>query len=152
LLDDSFASGGAHLKSIFTEERRVPADELVDLLRGVQVLNLATVSSSGAPFVAPVDGLFFRGIWYFGSSTESLRFRHLRARPRVSASHTRGEELAVIAHGTAVEIDLSTPEHEGLRRYYIETYGPDWEDWAAGVGAAYARLDATKMFAFRSRA
>jgi hypothetical protein len=58
LLDRSYARAGAHLRSIFTPERRVAADDLVALLPGVQVLNLATVSRACAPRVAPVDGLF----------------------------------------------------------------------------------------------
>jgi hypothetical protein len=101
LLDRSYARAGDHLRSIFTSERRIPADELVALLPGVQVLNLATVSRACAPRVAPVDGLFYRGRFWFGSAAASVRFAHLRERPQVSASHTRGEELAVIVHGTA---------------------------------------------------
>ncbi|HEX5992498.1 MAG TPA: hypothetical protein VFY70_07995, partial [Thermomicrobiales bacterium] len=54
LLDRSYAQAGDHLRSIFTPERRIPADELVALLPGVQVLNLATVSRACAPRVAPV--------------------------------------------------------------------------------------------------
>ena len=54
LLDESYDRAGAHLKSIFTEEKRIPAAELVEELVGVQVLNLATVTPKGAPRVAPV--------------------------------------------------------------------------------------------------
>jgi hypothetical protein len=34
LLDRSYARAGEHLRSIFTPERRIPADELVALLLG----------------------------------------------------------------------------------------------------------------------
>src|SRR5918992_4819538 len=105
LLDRSYARSGNHLRSIFTPERRIPADELVALLPGVQVLNLATVTRACAPRVAPVDGLFYRGRFWFGSAAASVRFVHLRERTQVSASHTRGEELAVIVHGTATMVD-----------------------------------------------
>jgi hypothetical protein len=89
LLDRSHASAGAHLKYIFSDERRVPAADLPGLLTGVQVTALATVTARCEPRVAPVDGLFFRGRLWFGSAHESVRFRHIRARPQVSASITR---------------------------------------------------------------
>jgi pyridoxamine 5'-phosphate oxidase-like protein len=149
LLDQSRVNAGEHLRSIFTEERRIPAEELVSLLVGVQVLNLATVTASCEPRVAPVDGLFYRGRFYFGSSPDSVRFRHLSKRPQVSASHTRGEELAILVHGTANRIDLGLSSHQGFRDYAIEVYGAGWHDW--GAGAAYARIDPATMFTFRTR-
>ena len=145
LLDRSQATGGPHLRSIFNERRRLTAEQLCDLLHGVQVLNLATVTSSCEPLVAPVDGLFFHGQFYFGSSPDSVRFRHVRHRPQVSASHTRGEELAVIVHGTAHLVDCARPEHAPLRQHLLEIYGPGWEEW--GAGSLYARIEPRKMFA-----
>jgi hypothetical protein len=148
LLDSSFERGGAHLLSIFTAERRLSAGDLCSLLRGVCVLSLATVTRSSEPRVAPVDGLFYRGAWHFGSARSSVRYRHLLSRPAVSAAHTRGEELAVIVHGSASMVDVDAPEHAGFRSYLIETYGPDWEDWAPSQNAFYARIDAKSMFTF----
>jgi nitroimidazol reductase NimA-like FMN-containing flavoprotein (pyridoxamine 5'-phosphate oxidase superfamily) len=150
LLDASFAHSGAHLRSIFTPERRLNAAQLSELLTGVQILNLATVSAAAHPRVAPVDGLFFRGHFYFGSSSDSVRMRDIRARPHVSATHTRGEELAVIVHGTAHPIDVAAPEQAGFRQYLLDTYvpryGPEWEQWVAD--ACYARIDAARMYTF----
>ncbi|MGZ4140647.1 MAG: pyridoxamine 5'-phosphate oxidase family protein, partial [Actinomycetota bacterium] len=125
LLDRSYEAAGSHLRSIFTEERRIGAADLVALLVGVRVLNLATVTAAGEPRVAPVDGHFHRGHFCFGSAPDSARFRHLRARPAVSAAHTIGEELAVIVHGTAIQIDVGAPEHQMFREQLIETYGRD---------------------------
>jgi uncharacterized pyridoxamine 5'-phosphate oxidase family protein len=151
LMDRSHAGAGEHLRAIFDDERRISAEELPGLLPGVQVLALATVTARGEPRVAPVDGLFFRGRWHFGSSERSARFRHIRARPGVSATHLRGEELAIVVHGRAVEIDPRAPEHAGFRAYLNETYaGWDDADWAAG--APYARIEPTAMFTFRARA
>jgi uncharacterized pyridoxamine 5'-phosphate oxidase family protein len=147
LLDSSHAGAGPHLRAIFDERRRIPAAELPDLLCGVQVLALATVTARGEPRVAPVDGLFFRARWYFGSSDESARFRHLRARPAVSAAHVRGEQLAIVVHGRAVEVDTGVPSEALLRAYLMETY-PGWEEW--GAGAPYARIEPSAMFTFRA--
>src|SRR5215210_2161578 len=139
LLDRSHAGAGPHLRSIFSDERRIPAAELAALLPGVQVLALATVTARGEPRVAPVDGLFFRGHWHFGSAENSARFRHIRARPAVSATHMRGEELAVVVHGRAREIDPRAHEHAGFRVYLNGTY-PGWDDAEWAAGAPYARI------------
>jgi nitroimidazol reductase NimA-like FMN-containing flavoprotein (pyridoxamine 5'-phosphate oxidase superfamily) len=151
LLDRSHASAGAHLRSVFTEQWQLDAATLTDLLVGVQILNLATVTASGRPLVAPVDGIFFRGDWYFGSSSDSVRVRHVRARPAVSVSHTRGEELAVIVHGDADLIDLDDREQAPFRQALLDTYapvyGPGWESFAAD--AQYVRIEARKLFAVR---
>jgi hypothetical protein len=148
LLDRSHARAGDHLRSIFTPERRLAADELAALLSGVQVLNLATVSRACAPRVAPVDGLFYRGRFWFGSAAASVRFTHLRERPQVSASHTRGEELAVIVHGTVALIDRGDPAHAGFATYYREVYGFGWEEWDLPV--QFARIDATHLYTYRT--
>ena len=142
LLDESHEAAGSHLKSIFSEGMRVHAKELTELLPGVQVLVLATVTARGEPRAAPVDGLFYRGRWYFGSSEQSARFRHLRQRPAVSAAHVRGEDLAVIVHGTAREIDRRNEDGGGFQRYLEETYGS--MDWAGD--APYAVIEAARMF------
>ncbi len=147
LLDRSYTRSGEHLRSIFTPERRIPAAELVTLLPGVQVLNLATVSRACAPRVAPVDGLFYRGRFWFGSAAASVRFTHLRERPQVSASHTRGEELAVIVHGTAALVDRDDSAHAGFADYYREVYGFGWEEWDLPV--QFARIDATHLYTYR---
>lgn len=149
VLDRSDEHAGGHLRSIATPERRLTAHELAELLTGVQVLSLATVTGTCEPRVAPVDGLFYRGRFWFGSSPASVRFRHLRQRPQVSATHVRGETMAVIVHGAAVEIDLDTAGAAGFRSYLVEVYGGEWHEW--GPGNPYARIDPTRLYAFAFR-
>jgi len=146
LLDRSYRNAGAHLRSIITPGRRVSARRLADRLVGVRLLTLATATSDGRPLSAPVDGLFYRGEFWFGSGHESLRFRHLRERPAVSATHTEGEAFAVTVHGRAIEIDIR--RCPGFRDYCTEVYGPTWEVW--GASAAYARIEADRMFTFQA--
>ena len=57
LLDRSYLQAGAHLRAVCTADKRLTAEDLCMLLRGVNVLDLATVSAEGKPMVAPVDGL-----------------------------------------------------------------------------------------------
>ena len=147
LLDRSYATAGEHLKSIVTPERRMSAQEVCELLTGMRLLALATTTGDGRPLVGPVDGMFYRGDFWFGSSPDSLRFRHIRERPFVSATHTPTETFSVTVHGTAQEVDLSRSEHTGFCDYCVEYYGDSWRDW--GADAVYARVDAGKMFAFQ---
>ena len=146
LLNRSYEQAGPHLREVVTPDRRISAAHLIDLMTGVQVLTLATVTADGRPLTGAVDGLFYRASFWFGSSPNSVRFRHLRVRPQVSATHARGEELAVTVHGSAHIIDLLDPLHAGFRAYCVEVYGSAWNDWASD--AVYARIDADRLFAF----
>jgi nitroimidazol reductase NimA-like FMN-containing flavoprotein (pyridoxamine 5'-phosphate oxidase superfamily) len=151
LLDNSYASAGAHLLSIHTPKRRLSAGEVAERLTGMCLLALATVTADCRPVVGPVDGVFYRGAFYFGSSPDSFRFRHIRARPQVSATHLPGEELAVTVHGRAVPIDVAGEQNAGFRRalleIYVPRYGPQWEEFLDS-GPVYARIDADRMFTF----
>ena len=151
LLDRSYERAGVHLREIITPDRRLSADELTSRLTGMCLLVLATVTGDGRPIAGPVDGIFFRGSFHFGSSPESVRFRHIARRPWVSATHLPGEELAVTVHGRAVPLDLASPEQAGFRQalldIYVLRYGPSWEAFL-DRGPVYARIDAERMFTF----
>jgi nitroimidazol reductase NimA-like FMN-containing flavoprotein (pyridoxamine 5'-phosphate oxidase superfamily) len=153
LLDRSYDGAGEHLRSITTPARRIPAVELAELLPGVQILDVATVTADGRPRVGPVDGLFFRGRFYFASSKTSVRYRHLRARPQVSAAHTRGEEMSVVVHGTTLRFSLQDPDQEEFRdccyEVYVPRYGEGWKEFAGSGDIFYARIEPELMFTFR---
>ncbi len=129
VLDESYARAGEHLRSIFTPERRMSAEQMAQFLQGVFVLNVATVTAACEPMVAPVDGLFYRGKVLFGFPPGSVRVPHLRARPQVSAVHNRGEDYCVIVHGYAREINLDAPEDADFLDYFKEVYGASWDYW-----------------------
>jgi hypothetical protein len=147
LLDDSYAKAGSHLKSIITPERGLTAEEVCAELQGMTLLSLATVNSRCEPFVGPVDGMLIHGVFWFGSAENSLRFRHIRARAQVSATHTRGEELVVTVHGTAHEIDKSAGDYEELKDVFREIYGSDWDSSGFWETAPYAWIEPRAMFA-----
>jgi nitroimidazol reductase NimA-like FMN-containing flavoprotein (pyridoxamine 5'-phosphate oxidase superfamily) len=150
LLDRSYAAAGAHLRSIHTRQRRLAAADLVQRLQGMCLLVLATVSSAGRPVTGPVDSVFHRGAFYFGTSPDSIRWRHLRRNPAVSATHLPSEDWAVIVHGTAVPADVSRTNRDGLRATLLEVYTPrygaQWEEFLDS-GPVYARIAAERMFA-----
>lgn len=151
LLDESHERAGGHLREVITTERRLSAAEVVEALPGMRLLVLATVTRDGRPLAGPVDGIFYRGHFHFGSSPDSVRFRHIGTRPWVSATHLPGEELSVTVHGRAVPVDVGAPEHTGLRQalldIYVPRYGADWEEFLDS-GPVHARIEADRMFTF----
>ena len=152
LLDRSYAEAGTHLLRIHGPEHRLTAEQVSERLQGMVLLSLATVTSDGRPIVGPVDGVFLRGAFHFGSAPDSVRFRHIAKRPHVSATHMPGEELAVTVHGRAVEVDVKDPSGAELRRalldIYVPRYGPEWETNFLDSGPMYARIEADRMFTY----
>jgi len=152
LLDRSYAGAGTHMQRIITPERRLPADQVAERLDGMCLLALATSTADGRPIVGPVDGIFFRGAFHFGSAPDSVRFKHIAKRPHVSATHLPGEELAVTVHGLAVPVDVGSEADAGFRRTLLEVYAPrygeEWEEFLDS-GVQYARIEPERMFTFQ---
>ena len=154
LLDRSYAGAGTHLLRIHTPERRANVEEIVARLTGMCLLVVATVTADGRPIGGPVDGIFYRGAFHFGSSPDSVRFRHIRKRSYVTATHLPAEAFAVTVHGRAVPLDVGASKNAGFRQalldIYVPRYGPEWEQFLDS-GPLYARIEAERMFAFRMR-
>jgi hypothetical protein len=157
LLDGSYDAAGSHLRGITTPERRVSAAQLCEQLTGMVLLVLATVTADGRPIAGPVDGIFYRGAFHFGTSPHAVRARHVRARPQVSATHLPREEFAVTVHGRALPVDVRAAEGAGLRatllEIYVPRYGDEWEQFIdppdSEEAPVYFRIDADKMFSFQ---
>jgi Pyridoxamine 5'-phosphate oxidase len=152
LLDHSMAGAGEHLRGIITGERRLSAADLAGRLQGMRLLTVATVTADGRPLAGPVDGYFLHGTFWFSSGRNSVRMRHLAARPAVSATHLPGEELAVTVHGRAGLFELRDPAAAELRQamldWYVPRQGPEFESWLDALDAVAARIEPAKMFTF----
>jgi general stress protein 26 len=152
LLDHSMAGAGEHLRGIITGERRLSAADLAGRLQGMRLLTVATVTADGRPLAGPVDGYFLHGTFWFSSGRNSVRMRHLAARPAVSATHLPGEELAVTVHGRAELVELRDPAAAELRQamldWYVPRQGPEFESWLNALDAVAARIEPAKMFTF----
>jgi hypothetical protein len=151
LLDAGAAEAGPHLKLMLGDEHRVDAATLSESLSGMRLLVVATVTADGRPLGGPVDGYFLHGTFWFGSGRNSVRMRHLAARPAVSATHLPGQELSVTVHGRAELFDLLDPARGELRRamldYYLPTQGPDFETWLRKEDPIGARIVPEKIIA-----
>jgi hypothetical protein len=154
LLDRSAAGAGSHLSGIITAERRLSAGQVCELLQGLRLLVVATVTADGRPLAGPVDGYFLHGSFWFSSGRDSVRMRHLAARPAVSTSYLPDADLAVTVHGRAELFDVNGPRGGELRQamldHYLPRQGPQFETWLDEVDALGARIEAAKMFTFRS--
>ncbi len=152
LLDLSAAGAGPHLRGIISDERRLTAAQVCQRLQGMRLLVVATVTADGRPLAGPVDGYFVRGSFCFSSGRDSVRMRHLKARPAVSATYLAGDELAVTVHGRAELFDVLDPARGELRQamldHYLPLQGPDFETWLIRADPVGARIDAEKMFTF----
>lgn len=153
LLERSFAAAGPHLLDIVRPERRLDGRQLSERLTGMCLLALATVTADARPIVGAVDGVFFRGAFHFGSSRDSVRYRHLSARAHVSATHLPGEHMAVTVHGRAVQLDIDDDRHrpfrDALLQVYLPRYGDSFLELLAS-GVVYWRIDADRMFSFHA--
>ena len=151
ILDRSHSGAGSHLREVITSDRRMTAEEVCGRLTGMRLVALATVTSDNRPLVGPVDGIFYRGAFHFGSSPDSLRVNHVRHRPSVSATHLPGEELAVTVHGRASILDMRSDDNAALRKtvldIYTPRYGGEWEVFFDSN--LYMRIYPIRMFTFR---
>jgi Pyridoxamine 5'-phosphate oxidase len=154
LLDRSAGAAGPHLRGIITADRRLSAAQVCQLMQGLRLLVVATVTADGRPLAGPVDGYFLHGSLYFSSGRDSVRMRHLAVRPGVSATYLPGENLALTVHGQAELFDVNDPARGELRQamldHYLPLQGPGFETWLDQADAVGARIIAEKMFTFSS--
>jgi pyridoxine/pyridoxamine 5'-phosphate oxidase len=152
LLDQSFATAGPHMAEIITAERRLSAETVRKQLQGMRLLAVATTTSDGRPLVGPVDGYFLHGSFTFSAGAQSVKVRHLTARPHVSAMYLPGEELSISVHGTAELFDLHGAEGAELRQamlnHYLPKAGAEFEEWLNETDSLGVRIKADKMFTF----
>ena len=73
----------------------------------------ASTGRSGRRLLPPWDLLF-------SSGRDSVRMRHLAARPAVSATYLPGQEFSVTVHGRAELFDLLDPAHGELRQAMLD--------------------------------
>jgi pyridoxamine 5'-phosphate oxidase-like protein len=150
LLVTSLSRSTEHLRSIIAGDRALPAKKLVEVLTGMCVLAISTVTATGEPRISGIDGHFLHGRWVFGTARSAAKARHLAARPAVSVAHLRGEELGVFTHGVAETLyPTDGPEHPewpDILDYLTKHYGGSPLDWGGDV--VYYRLRPTWMVAY----
>lgn len=150
LLDASLSRSTTHLRSIIVPgERTLTARQLVDVITGMCVLTISTVTAKSEPRISAVDGHFLHGHWVFGTSRSAAKVRHLETRPAVSVAYLRGEELGVFTHGVAEILNpVGGPEDSewpSVLEYLIKHYGQSPLNWG---DVAYYRVRPEWMVAY----
>jgi hypothetical protein len=132
ILDASVEGSGEHLRSAFYQASRPSAVRVVESLVGIFEMHLAVVTPDGAPLVAPIDGILFRGKVWIGIPSKAVRARLVRHDPRVSASYN-APECAFIVHGV---FDEPSRDDDGRREFgelagslYVAQYGEWFGPW-----------------------
>jgi general stress protein 26 len=149
LLGASFETAGAHLVGIISPERRLSGIDLTRYLVGVRHLVLATVTAKSEPRCSAVDGLFIHGRFWFTTSGDSVKARHLEHRPALSAAHVVGDDVGVFVHGRARIVRGGPGEADELRPYWTEVYDSSPEDWVSTPGdARYVEIVASSMYSY----
>jgi nitroimidazol reductase NimA-like FMN-containing flavoprotein (pyridoxamine 5'-phosphate oxidase superfamily) len=147
ILDHSIAAARSPmLHHIFRPDRALTAEQVVSLFPDRRVGVLGTVNANGEPRVAPVDILFVRGRFQASSRESAGRIKHLRRNPAASLTFFEGDDLAVIAHGTAELVgpgEAGWSEADEACRAVYESSASDW-----APDAVYIWLQPTTMFAF----
>ena len=132
VLDASRETSGEHLRSAFGQETPPAAARLAEVLTGIFEMHLAVVTSAGAPLVAPIDGILYRGKVWVGIPRQAVRARLVRRDPRVSASYNTGD-VAFIVHGRLQEPSDDDGQRLGFaelaRALYVEQYGEWFGPW-----------------------
>jgi pyridoxine/pyridoxamine 5'-phosphate oxidase len=138
LLDAAYERSTEHLREIISDERRLTAAELVQILQGMCTLNLATVTAKGEPRISAVDGHFLHARWVFTTSAQAAKARQLKARPAASISYVDGERVGVFSHG---QVEFLTPDHPDfaeIEAHLVAHYGSSPTTWAEEI--VYCRL------------
>jgi Pyridoxamine 5'-phosphate oxidase len=152
LLDTSWAGSSSHLKSIVLPgERTLDAEQVVRVCQGMCTLAIATVTRRGEPRISGADGHLLHGRWIIGTHRRAAKAQHLAARPGISATFMRGEQLGIFTHGHAVPLNpegtSSDPAWPTVRDYLVNHYGDDGEGpfWDESV---WYRIDPSWMVAY----
>ena len=153
LLDRSAAEARSPmLRNIFRiPKHSLSARQLVKLLHGVRHVALATSGRSGAPRVAPVDGLFFHGKFWISTDRSTARAKDLLRRKELSLTYFEGEDLAIIVHGNAVIFEPGDPEFARIDHDAKPLAGMGAVEASAafgGSGALWIRVEPRAMFTF----
>jgi hypothetical protein len=148
IIDRSFDRVGPQAAAIMSAERRLSARQVIKYLEGMKHIVVGTVTSKGEPRVAPVDGHFLRGRFWFGTGSGAFRIQHLRRNRALSAFHLAGDELGIVVHGRATLFATGGPEAEEMRANYTKYYGSDPYTWPGAGEVAWVRIDPTIMTTF----
>lgn len=147
LIDRSEARMHSHMRAIVHPGKySFNAKQVVKLLEAMKTIAVAAPAPNGDPLVAPMDGWFLHGKFYFSSAGNAVRIRGLQKRPRASVAYFEGERFLINAHGHAELMFKGHPDVAEIDSIFHDHYGGSAFDWSdEGV---YVRLDANRFYTY----
>jgi len=140
LIDRSHNATGPHMRSIIHPGKHsLTARQVVRLLEGMKTVAVAAPAPNGDPLVAPMDGWFLHGKFFFSSSGDSIRIKGLRKRPRASIAYLEGERFLISAHGHAEPMFKGHPDVGEIDAIFRGHYGASAFDWS-DEGVTYGSM------------
>ena len=134
LLDRSIERAGTFLRQSFEmPEHSLSARQFVHFWQRVQTIALATVTRNSEPRVAPIGALLLRGRFYIPTVMAAARTRHILHSPTVSFTLYQGNEVAVIAHGSATIIQAGDADFADIETFQREATGTSVQEWGEGI-------------------
>ena len=147
LIDRSHKKIGPHMGGITHPKKyALTARQVVKLLEGMKTVAVAAPAPNGDPLVAPMDGWFLHGKFFFSTGGESVRLRGLRTRPRASIAFFEGERFLINAHGPVTLMFKGHPDVGEIDAVFKDHYGGSAYDWSDD--GAYVRLDADRFYTY----
>ncbi|HEX5239782.1 MAG TPA: pyridoxamine 5'-phosphate oxidase family protein [Candidatus Limnocylindrales bacterium] len=146
MFDAHLERANPHMLGIVKPSRRLTAGQVVAYLTGTKHVAFATVTSSGAPRVSPLDALFIHGRFTMSTGGDATRIAHLRRNPACSAVHMDGDRVAIVANGTAEWITRDHPDHGEIHGAWLAEYGNDPYTWGRDI--VFFRLEPRSMWAY----
>jgi len=146
LLDASNERSGAHVRSIFSADKRLSARQVSRHLQGVRQVAAAAVNRRGEPRVAPIDAVLYHGKFYLSTDATSLRARSLSRNPAVSLTYFEGADPMIVVNGRAAFIRKNDPGFPALDSEWERAYGTSILELGSTV--LFIRVDASQMLAF----
>jgi uncharacterized Zn-binding protein involved in type VI secretion len=147
LIDRSLARTRPHMRAIIHPGKySLNAKQVVKLLDGMKTVAVAAPAPNGDPLVAPMDGWFLHGKFYFSSAGDAVRIRGLQKRPRASVAYFEGERFLINAHGP---VELMFKDHPGVSEIdaiFLDHYGSSAFDWSDD--GVYVRVDADRFYTY----
>ena len=150
LIDESMRSASKQLQGIARPDRRLSAEQVIEVLRGKRQMAVATTSARGEPRVSPLDVLLLRAEFFFCTSQTAAKVKHLRNNPAVSLAYIDSDVVGITVHGRAVLHEWGDPAFGDLDQEFLTVYGGTPSTEAEGV--VFIEVIPERLYTFDRRA
>ena len=147
IIDESIDRAGAFLHSAFQmPDHSLNAKQLAHYLDGQIIVAFATITAKGAPRVAPIAALFYRGHFHIPTVMTAARTKMLRRNAAVSLTYYEGNDFAIILHGQSELIRMTDAAFASLEKLHRQFNQSSLTEW--GGEGVFIRIVPHKLYTF----